>query len=109
MPTYTYKCKECGHQFDARQKFSDDALTDCPVCEGRLRRLVNNSGGIVFKGSGFYINDSKSGGKSKSSSVPPSAKSSENGDSSKGESGSSSEDKPKKSADKPKEKSNSPS
>ena len=68
MPTYTYKCKDCEHQFDARQKFSDAALSECPNCEGRLRRLVNNVGGIVFKGSGFYINDSKSGKKSKTSS-----------------------------------------
>lgn len=77
MPTYTYRCKVCGHQFDERQKFSDDPLTECPNCNGRLRRLVNNTGGIVFKGSGFYINDSKSGSKGKTSAIPASTKSSE--------------------------------
>lgn len=60
MPTYTYRCNECGHQFDERQKFSDDPLTECPNCNGRIRRLVNNSSAIVFKGSGFYVTDNKS-------------------------------------------------
>lgn len=61
MPTYTYRCKECGHQFDERQKFTDDPLTVCPSCSGRIRRVVNNSTAIVFKGSGFYVTDSKNG------------------------------------------------
>jgi putative FmdB family regulatory protein len=58
MPTYTYRCKECDHQFDQRQRMSDDPLTICPVCEGRIRRVVN-SVGIVFKGSGFYVTDNR--------------------------------------------------
>ncbi len=58
MPTYQYACRECGHAFEAVQSFSDDALSVCPVCEGALRKVFN-SVGIVFKGSGFYRNDSR--------------------------------------------------
>ena len=62
MPTYTYRCKECDHQFDQRQSFSDDPLTVCPSCgaENGLRKVVN-SVGIVFKGSGFYVTDNANG------------------------------------------------
>lgn len=79
MPTYTYRCKECDHQFDQRQSFSDDPLTVCPNCgaENGLRKVVN-SVGIVFKGSGFYVTDNANG-KGKVS-VPSNGK--ENGDSS---------------------------
>lgn len=63
MPTYAYACKDCGHQFDAVQSFSDDALTECPQCQGALRKLFN-SVGVVFKGSGFYRTDSRSGASS---------------------------------------------
>lgn len=66
MPTYAYACKDCGHQFDAVQSFSDDALTECPQCQGTLRKLFN-SVGVVFKGSGFYRTDSRSGGADTSS------------------------------------------
>ena len=58
MPTYQYVCTECGHDFETVQSFSDDALSVCPVCGGRLRKVFN-SVGIVFKGSGFYRNDSR--------------------------------------------------
>ena len=58
MPTYSYACTECDHRFDAVQAFTDDALTTCPECSGRLRKLFN-SGGVVFKGSGFYRTDSR--------------------------------------------------
>ncbi len=58
MPTYQYACTECGHGFEAVQSFSDDALTACPQCGGRLRKVFS-SVGIVFKGSGFYRNDSR--------------------------------------------------
>jgi putative FmdB family regulatory protein len=58
VPTYQYACTECGHEFDAVQSFSDDALTECPACSGRLRKVFGNVG-IVFKGSGFYRNDSR--------------------------------------------------
>jgi putative FmdB family regulatory protein len=61
VPTYAYACTECGHAFDAVQKFSDDALTTCPECEGRLRK-VYTSIGVSFKGSGFYRNDSRAAG-----------------------------------------------
>ena len=58
MPTYAYACTACGHAFDAVQKFSDSALTECPDCGGRLRK-VYTSIGVSFKGSGFYRNDSR--------------------------------------------------
>lgn len=60
MPTYQYACTECGHAFEQVQSFSDDALTTCPECQGRLRKLFN-AVGVVFKGSGFYRTDSRSG------------------------------------------------
>ncbi len=59
MPTYSYRCTACGNEFDIRQSFSDDPLTVCGECGGKLRKLFN-SVGIIFKGSGFYHNDSKS-------------------------------------------------
>jgi len=65
VPTYSYACTECGNRFDAVQAFSDAALTDCPKCEGRLRKLFGNVG-VVFKGSGFYRNDSREAAKSSS-------------------------------------------
>lgn len=68
MPTYSYACTECDDRFDAVQTFSDDALTTCAKCTGRLRKLFN-SVGVVFKGSGFYRTDSRETGKS-ASSVP---------------------------------------
>jgi putative FmdB family regulatory protein len=61
VPTYQYACTECGHAFEQVQRFSDDALTVCPQCEGRLRKVFN-AVGVVFKGSGFYRTDSRSGG-----------------------------------------------
>ena len=62
MPTYSYACTECDNKFDAVQAFTDDALTTCPQCSGRLRKLFN-SVGVVFKGSGFYRTDSRESGK----------------------------------------------
>jgi putative FmdB family regulatory protein len=58
VPTYQYSCTECGHFFEIFQSFSDDSLTVCPECEGRLRKVFN-AVGVVFKGSGFYRNDSR--------------------------------------------------
>ena len=58
MPTYQYACTACGHQLEAVQSFSEDPLTECPACAGRLRKLYS-SVGIVFKGSGFYRTDSR--------------------------------------------------
>ena len=60
MPTYQYRCTACDHRFDAVQSFSDPSLTTCPECSGRLRKVFS-SVGIVFKGSGFYRTDSRSG------------------------------------------------
>ena len=58
MPTYQYACTECSHAFEQFQSFSDDALTTCPECSGRLRKVFN-AVGVVFKGSGFYRTDSR--------------------------------------------------
>jgi putative FmdB family regulatory protein len=66
VPTYSYACTDCDDRFDTVQAFSDDALTTCNKCSGRLRKLFN-SVGVVFKGSGFYRTDSREGGKSSSS------------------------------------------
>jgi len=60
VPTYSYACTECDNRFDIVQSFSDDALTVCEQCSGKLRKLFN-SVGIVFKGSGFYRTDSRGG------------------------------------------------
>lgn len=66
MPTYQYTCSECGEGLEVVQKFTDDALTECPNCQGRLRKVFSPVG-VVFKGSGFYRNDSRTGSGSKSS------------------------------------------
>ncbi|MEV0109711.1 FmdB family zinc ribbon protein [Nocardia sp. NPDC050799] len=60
MPTYSYACTQCDNRFDIVQSFTDEALTVCSECSGALRKLFN-SVGIVFKGSGFYRTDSRSG------------------------------------------------
>ena len=62
MPTYSYECTECADRFDVVQAFTDDALTTCEKCSGRLRKLFD-SVGVVFKGSGFYRTDSRESGK----------------------------------------------
>jgi putative FmdB family regulatory protein len=67
VPTYSYACTECGDRFDAVQAFSDSALTTCAKCNGRLRKLFGNVG-VVFKGSGFYRNDSRDSAKSSATS-----------------------------------------
>ena len=89
MPTYQYACTECGHAFEQFQSFSDDALTVCPECDGRLRKVFN-AVGVVFKGSGFYRTDSRA---SSSSTAPAS------GSSSGSASGTSSGDSASKSSD----------
>ncbi|EMF29593.1 FmdB family zinc ribbon protein [Streptomyces pseudogriseolus] len=86
MPTYQYQCTECGEGLEAVQKFTDDALTECPNCQGRLKKVFS-AVGIVFKGSGFYRNDSRG---SSSSSSPASSKSSGSSSSDSGSSSSSS-------------------
>jgi putative FmdB family regulatory protein len=79
VPTYQYACTECGHAFEQFQSFSDDALTECPECQGRLRKVFN-AVGVVFKGSGFYRNDSRD---KKSSTVSSESKSDSTSDSGK--------------------------
>jgi putative FmdB family regulatory protein len=59
VPTYQYQCTECGAALEVIQSFTDDTLTECPECAGRLRKVFN-AVGVVFKGSGFYRNDSRS-------------------------------------------------
>lgn len=84
MPTYEYRCTECGEDLEVVQSFHDDPLTECPSCHGKLRKVFSPIG-IAFKGSGFYRTDSRS-----SSSIPPGSKSSNgSGDSGSGDSGSS--------------------
>ncbi|MGI8900480.1 MAG: FmdB family zinc ribbon protein [Nocardioides sp.] len=58
MPTYQYACTDCEHAFDQVQGFSEDSLSVCPACEGRLRKIFN-AVGVVFKGSGFYRTDNR--------------------------------------------------
>lgn len=94
MPTYQYQCTECGEGLEAVQKFSDDALTVCPNCSGRLRKVFS-AVGVVFKGSGFYRTDSRSSSSSsapatKSGSASTDSKPSGNSSSSPASSGSSS-------------------
>ncbi|MEV6019688.1 FmdB family zinc ribbon protein [Streptomyces sp. NPDC002667] len=71
MPTYQYQCTECGEGLEAVQKFTDDALTECPNCNGRLKKVFS-AVGIVFKGSGFYRNDSRGSSSSSSPASKPS-------------------------------------
>lgn len=58
MPTYEYACDSCGHHFDAFQKMADAPLESCPECGEKVRRVLSGGLGIIFKGSGFYVNDS---------------------------------------------------
>ena len=57
MPTYEYKCDQCGHQFEKFQKMTDTPLKKCPECNGPVHRLISSGVGVIFKGSGFYKND----------------------------------------------------
>ncbi|MFC1413844.1 FmdB family zinc ribbon protein [Streptacidiphilus sp. N1-12] len=75
MPTYQYQCTECGNGLEAVQKFTDDALTICPQCDGRLRKIYS-AVGVVFKGSGFYRTDSRSSSSSTVSAAKPAGESS---------------------------------
>ena len=82
MPTYQYQCTECGAALEVIQSFTDDTLTECPECAGRLRKVFN-AVGVVFKGSGFYRNDSRS---TTTSSDTPKSEPSKNGSSTGGSS-----------------------
>ncbi len=59
MPTYEYECTVCQHKFEELQKFADKPLAKCPVCGGKLRRLISGGSGLIFKGKGFYVTDYK--------------------------------------------------
>lgn len=72
MPTYEYACKDCGRHFDIFQGFHEDSLTVCPECQGHLRKKFN-SVGVVFKGSGFYRNDSRASSVGADSAAPAAA------------------------------------
>lgn len=84
MPTYEYRCRDCGEDLEVQQSFTDDPLTECPSCGGSLKKIFGNVG-IAFKGSGFYKNDSRTPGGTGSSG----GSSSSSGGSSSGSSGSS--------------------
>ncbi|HEX6246914.1 MAG TPA: FmdB family zinc ribbon protein [Nocardioidaceae bacterium] len=91
MPTYQYACTECDHAFEQFQSFTEDSLTTCPQCEGRLRKVFN-AVGVVFKGSGFYRTDNRSDSKpaaaAASSSTPSTSSSTSTGASSPASEGS---------------------
>ena len=94
MPTYEYRCDTCAKDFDVVQSFTDDPLTECPTCDSPVRKVFG-SVGIVFKGSGFYKTDSRSGGTasvtSESSSATPESGGSDSGGSDSSSGGSSSD------------------
>lgn len=95
MPTYEYRCTECGAEFERVQKMNDAHISECPECQGEVRRLISKGGGILFKGTGFYATDYRSGGpsseskKSESSSSESEKSESSSSESKKSESGSS--------------------
>ncbi len=60
MPTYDYRCQNCGFEFEEFQMMQDELLTECPKCKGKLKRLIGGGLGVIFKGSGFYVTDNKS-------------------------------------------------
>ena len=74
MPTYEYVCDACGDEFELFQSFSDSAITECPKCQGAVRKVFSNVG-VVFKGSGFYKNDSRATPAAPTAATPPPAKS----------------------------------
>lgn len=64
MPTYEYKCKECGYRFEQFQQMTDESLKECPECKGEVKRLISAGMAPIFKGSGFYQTDYKNGSNS---------------------------------------------
>ena len=90
MPTYEYQCQICGHQFEEFQSITADALTSCPreECDGAVKRLISAGGGLLFKGSGFYITDYRSEGYKNSAKADSESKSSESESKSNGGEGS---------------------
>jgi putative FmdB family regulatory protein len=99
VPTYQYACTECGEPLEVVQKFSDDALTECPACGGRLRKVFS-AAAIVFRGSGFYHTDSRKGaGSAATPAKEPAKKDAAKTDAKKESSSASAESSGKKSAD----------
>ncbi|MBA2274711.1 MAG: FmdB family transcriptional regulator [Actinobacteria bacterium] len=103
MPIYEYACTVCGERTEARQAFTDPPLTECPVCEGKLRKLYSPVG-IVFKGTGFYATESRKGGRSDSDSSKEGAQASKDGGASRGSDKPSGDSKPSGDGAKPAEK-----
>ena len=99
MPTYEYECKTCSHRFEVFQSITEDPVKTCPECGKEVRRLIGGGLGIIFKGSGFYVTDNRSGsdsggskkGDGDSSAKKEPAKSTESSSSSSGDSGKSKE------------------
>jgi putative FmdB family regulatory protein len=87
MPTYSYRCTECDDAFDIQQSFTDDSLTECPACGGRLRKLFS-AVGVTFNGSGFYRTDSRASGGSGATKSDSGSGSAASGSSGSGSSGS---------------------
>ena len=98
MPTYPYACTACDHRFEQVQAFSDPSLTECPACGGRLRKVFS-SVGIVFKGSGFYRNDARTGSGSSSEKASASSASSESSGSGESKGSDSKTSEPKSTSD----------
>lgn len=57
MPTYPYRCRACGHEFEEFQSITEEPLTACPKCGGEIHRVISGGAGLIFKGSGFYVTD----------------------------------------------------
>ena len=90
MPTYEYECTSCKHRFETFQSMMDDPLEECPECGKKIKRLIGGGMGIIFKGSGFYSTDNRSGSKGSNGESTSSAnKKAESGESSSGSSGAS--------------------
>ena len=60
MPTYDYRCLKCNHEFEAVQRITAEPLKTCPQCKGKIKRMIGGGAGVIFKGSGFYVTDSRS-------------------------------------------------
>ena len=86
MPTYEYKCLDCGIQFDRFQSITEDPIQECPECSGQTKRLIGAGAGLIFKGSGFYSTDYRSEGYKESAKKEKESSSSGDGDSKGGDS-----------------------
>ena len=86
MPTYAYRCNTCDHRFEQFQKFSEDPLTECPACQEKIQRVIQPIG-VVFKGSGWYINDSRKAAPNENGATATASKSETSNGSTSAESG----------------------